>query len=72
MYRAYEDDFYMVGKFGLWNKHELNIENMDLYSKKSYKYHFIHLPKNVIKKNTITLMLQFSPSFKGYLKIIPK
>ena len=57
MYRFYEDDFYMTGKFGLFFKNDLKIDDMDLYSKTSYKYHFIHLPRNVIKKNIITFML---------------
>ena len=57
MYRFYEDDFYMTGKFGLFSNNDLKIDDMDLYSKTSYKYHFIHLPRNVIKKNIITFML---------------
>jgi hypothetical protein len=71
-YRNFIFQHDMMGKYGVWSRDNLTKDKMELYSVSNYSNRIINLPRKTIFNKTITLELTFGPSFRSYLRIIPK
>jgi hypothetical protein len=73
VYRDYSFQNQLAGKYGPWSKYNISHQAMELFSTVKHSYsNVINLPKEKIIDSHITLQLTFGPSFKNYLRVIPK